>query len=128
MCPSIPSRCRPRPRAPARRATRVARELAGWGDPDSRHAVVLLISELVTNAVVHARSTVTVDLAVSDDGPVRVKVHDESPVRPTPRRHQADRPGGRGMHLLESLATRWGVEESRTGKSIWFEVDGFQPS
>jgi hypothetical protein len=32
------------------------------------------------------------------------------------------------MHLLESLATRWGVEESRNGKSIWFEVDGFQPS
>ena len=113
--------------SPREARDRVARELQGWGDPDSRHAVVLLISELVTNAVVHARSTVTVDLAVSDDGPVIVKVHDESPVRPTPRRHQADRPGGRGMHLLNSLATRWGVEDSRIGKSIWFEVDRFQP-
>jgi anti-sigma regulatory factor (Ser/Thr protein kinase) len=117
----------PAPSSPREARDRAARELQGWGDPDSRHAVVLLISELVTNAVVHARSTVTVDLAVSDDGPVLVKVHDESPVRPTRRRHHADRPGGRGMHLLESLATRWGVEESRIGKSIWFEVDRFQP-
>jgi len=117
----------PAPTSPREARNRAARELAGWGNPESRHAVVLLISELVTNAVVHARSTVTVDLAVRDDGPVRVKVHDESPVPPTPRRHHADRPGGRGMHLLESLATRWGVEASRNGKSIWFEVDGFQP-
>jgi anti-sigma regulatory factor (Ser/Thr protein kinase) len=113
--------------SPREARDRAARELQGWGDPDSRHAVVLLISELVTNAVIHARSTVTVDLAVRDDGPVIVKVHDESPVRPTARRHQADRPGGRGMHLLNSLATRWGVEDSRIGKSIWFEVDRFQP-
>jgi anti-sigma regulatory factor (Ser/Thr protein kinase) len=113
----------PAPTSPREARERAARELQGWGDSDARYAVILLISELVTNAVVHARSTVTIDLDVSDDGPVHVNVHDESTVRPTPRRHQADRPGGRGMHLLESLAARWGVEESVTGKSIWFEVD-----
>lgn len=118
----------PEPTSPREARERAARELEGWGDPEARHAVVLLISELVTNAVVHARSTVTIDLAVIDDGPVHVNVHDESPVRPTPRHHVADRPGGRGMYLLESLAARWGVEESRTGKSIWFEVDRLQPS
>ena len=118
----------PAPTSPREARDRAARELAGWGDPDSRDAVVLLISELVTNAVVHARSTVVVDLAVRDDGPVLVKVHDESPVRPTPRRHHDGRPGGRGMHLLESWATRWGVEVSRNGKHIWFEVDRLQPS
>ncbi len=117
----------PAPTSPREARNRAARELAGWGNPESRHAVLLLISELVTNAVIHARSTVTVDFAVRADGPVRVKVHDESPVRPTARRHHADRPGGRGMHLLASLAARWGVEESRTGKSIWFEVDRLQP-
>ena len=117
----------PAPTSPREARVRAARELEEWGDPEARHAVLLLISELVTNAVVHARSTVTVDLAVSDDGPVLVRVHDESPVRPVPRRHHADRPGGRGMHLLESLAARWGVEETQTGKSIWFEVDRLQP-
>jgi anti-sigma regulatory factor (Ser/Thr protein kinase) len=116
----------PESSSPREARARAARELEGWGDPDTRHAVLLLISELVTNAVVHARSTVTIDLAVTDDGPVHVAVHDESTIRPTPRRHHADRPGGRGMHLLESLAARWGVEESRTGKSIWFEVDRLQ--
>jgi anti-sigma regulatory factor (Ser/Thr protein kinase) len=113
--------------SPREARVRAARELEGWGDPDTRDVVLLLISELVTNAVVHARSTVTIDLAVTDDGPVHVNVHDESTVRPTARRHQSDRPGGRGMHLLESMAARWGVEESRTGKSIWFEVDRLQP-
>ena len=117
----------PAPTSPREARVRAARELQEWGDPDARHAVLLLISELVTNAVVHARSTVTVDLAVSDDGPVLVRVHDESTVRPTARSHEADRPGGRGMHLLESLAARWGVEETQTGKSIWFEVDRLQP-
>ena len=117
----------PAPTSPREARERAARELEGWGDADARHAVVLLISELVTNAVVHARSTVTIDLAVCDDGPVHVRVHDESTIRPTARRHHADLPGGRGMHLLESLAARWGVEESRTGKSIWFEVDRLQP-
>jgi anti-sigma regulatory factor (Ser/Thr protein kinase) len=118
----------PEPTSPREARDRAVRELAGWGDPDARHAVVLLISELVTNAVVHAGSTVTVNLAVRDDGPVLVKIHDESPVRPTPRRHHVDRPGGRGMHLLESLATRWGVEDSRGGKSVWFEVDRTRPA
>ena len=117
----------PAPTSPREARERAARELEGWGDPDARHAVLLLISELVTNAVVHARSTVTVDVAVRDDGPVHVTVHDESSVRPTPRRHYADRPGGRGLHLLESLAARWGVEDSRTGKTVWFEVDRIQP-
>jgi anti-sigma regulatory factor (Ser/Thr protein kinase) len=117
----------PAPTSPREARERAARELEGWGDADTRHAVILLISELVTNAVIHARSTVTIDLAVNDDGPVHVNVHDESTVHPTARRHYADRPGGRGMHLLESLSARWGVEESRTGKSVWFEVDLLQP-
>ena len=115
----------PAPTSPRLARDRAARELAGWGDPEARHAVLLLISELVTNAVIHARSTVIVDVAVTGDGPVHVTVHDESPVRPIARHHHADRPGGRGMHLLESLAARWGVEESRSGKSVWFEVERF---
>ena len=117
----------PVPTSPREARERAARELGGWGDADARDAVILLVSELVTNAVVHARSTVTIDLAVLDDGPVHVNVRDESTVHPTTRRHLPDRPGGRGMHLLESLAARWGVEVSKTGKSIWFEVDHLQP-
>jgi anti-sigma regulatory factor (Ser/Thr protein kinase) len=118
----------PAPTSPREARERAARELEGWGDPEARHAVLLLISELVTNAVVHANSTVTIDLAVTDDGPVHVAVHDESPIHPTPRRNHTDRDGGRGLQLLESLAARWGVEENRTGKSVWFEVDRLRPT
>lgn len=117
----------PAPTSPREARVRAARELEEWGDADARHAVLLLISELVTNAVIHARSTVTVDLDVTDEGPVLVRVHDESTIRPTARGPQSDVPGGRGMHLLESLAARWGVEASGSGKSIWFEVDRLPP-
>lgn len=107
------------PRAARERA---ARELEGWGNAESRQAVLLLISELVTNAVVHAGSTVRVDLAVQDGGLVLVKVHDESPDQPVGRRQRADEQGGRGLHLVELLASRWGVQGDSTGKSVWFEM------
>ena len=111
---------------PAETSPRAARDwvsdaLDDWGDRERRHAVVLLVSELVTNAVVHARSTVTLQLAV-EAGEVHVEVHDESPDRPTTRSQQSDRPGGRGLFLLDSLAAEWGVEPGEVGKSVWFRI------
>jgi anti-sigma regulatory factor (Ser/Thr protein kinase) len=103
----------------ARERTRSA--LSAWGDAESRDTAVLLVSELVTNAVVHARSTVTVRLLV-DEGCVTVEVDDASALPPSVRLPRADQPGGRGLHLLESLTDRWGVRPSATGKTVWFEL------
>jgi anti-sigma regulatory factor (Ser/Thr protein kinase) len=111
---------------PAPASARVARErlrafLGCWRDDDTRQAVELLTSELVTNAVLHARSKVTVHLEVTDER-LRVDVDDESPSVPVRRDSSADLPGGRGMLLLDSIAERWGVLSSAHGKSVWFEV------
>ena len=86
---------------------------------------VLLTSEAVTNAVVHAGSGV--DLAVLADHPMaRVEVYDSKsslahPVVAQPPKSLA--PSGRGLQLIAALSEAWGVEElGEAGKCVWFEV------
>jgi hypothetical protein len=54
---------------------------------------------------------------------VRVAVYDDDPALPVHRQPDAERPGGRGLHLLDRIATRWGAEPSDGGKVVWFELD-----
>lgn len=84
--------------------------------------VVLLVSEVVTNAVLHARSAIR--LAIEDrDGVVRVEVHDGSPMPPRMHRFRLASATGRGLRLLEQLSLSWGVEPvTGSGKVVWFEV------
>jgi len=84
-------------------------------------AAELLVSEVVTNAVLHARTEFSVDV-VRDGDLVRVSVHDRSPVIPTPRTYGTDSTTGRGMRLVATLAVAWGVDRDDGGKSVWFEV------
>jgi anti-sigma regulatory factor (Ser/Thr protein kinase) len=92
------------------------------GDIDVDTAT-LLVSELVTNAILHARTPVT--LTIEEVGTVaHIAVHDGSPVAPRLHSFSATSATGRGLRLLERLAMRWGVEsDPRTGgKIVWFEV------
>lgn len=83
--------------------------------------VVLLVSEVVTNAVLHARSDIAV--AVDDLGAIaRVEVRDSSPVPPRMHRFAVESATGRGLRLLDQLASRWGAEHTGGGKTVWFEV------
>jgi anti-sigma regulatory factor (Ser/Thr protein kinase) len=82
---------------------------------------VLLVSELVTNAVVHARSGVRVTIHL-DPHRVRVDVEDQGPGRPLVRPFTRDRPNGRGLWIVDRLATEWGTERHAKRKIVWFEV------
>ena len=84
--------------------------------------VELLTSEVVTNAIIHGRSGP--QLAVEVDGTVvRVAVHDLSPEVPVRRLGQVDDVSGRGVVIVEELASAWGVEREGSGaKRVWFEV------
>jgi anti-sigma regulatory factor (Ser/Thr protein kinase) len=84
-------------------------------------AAELLVSEVVTNAVLHARTDFSVDV-LRDGDLVRVSVHDRSPVVPKPRTYGTDSTTGRGMRLVATLAVAWGVDRDAGGKSVWFEV------
>ncbi len=86
--------------------------------------VTLVVSELVTNAVVHAAPDSPMELSLSlTDQVVRVSVSDASPQHPHRRDAGAGDEGGRGMAIVDALADRWGVESQGPGKCIWFEID-----
>jgi anti-sigma regulatory factor (Ser/Thr protein kinase) len=84
--------------------------------------VALLVSEVASNAVLHARTAFVVTV-VLDDSSIRVEVTDGSPQHPTMKQYQADSVTGRGLHLVDTAATRWGVDAAEPGKTVWFEVD-----
>lgn len=83
---------------------------------------VLLASELATNAVVHADTSYTVTIRPLRGG-VHIAVEDGSPVRPARRRYSVTSGTGRGLSLVEDVATEWGVDATATGKCVWFRLD-----
>ncbi len=102
--------------------------LQGWGFADIIDDAVVLTSELVTNAVVHAGTHADVLCLRSDDG-VRIEVADRYPEREIPLQGSLatmgspDREGGRGLQLCAAIAARWGVEYTPTHKQVWFRLD-----
>lgn len=109
------------PTAP-REARALVRGVLEREDARVVETVELLVSELVTNAIVHASSAPRVEVDLSRHR-IRVSVHDEDPNLPATRTPDLDRPGGRGLVLLDQLAGRWGAEPSDGGKLVWFELD-----
>lgn len=101
--------------------------LQGWGFADIVDDAVVLTSELVTNAVVHAGTSADVLCLRSDEG-ARIEVSDRYPEREIPLQGTAvnmgspDREGGRGLQLCAALAGRWGVEYTPTHKNVWFQL------
>ncbi|MEU4280266.1 SpoIIE family protein phosphatase [Streptomyces tanashiensis] len=101
--------------------------LQGWGHPELVDDAVVLTSELVTNAVIHAGTAAEVLCLRSDDS-VRVEVADRYPEREIPVQSgrsfgSPDRENGRGLLLCAALAHRWGVDYSPTRKHVWFHLD-----
>lgn len=82
---------------------------------------LLLTSELVTNAILHGRSEVCVEV-VERDGVVRISVQDENSRHPAAVPQDADALDGRGLALVDAVAVRWGVEDRPLGKAVWFEL------
>jgi anti-sigma regulatory factor (Ser/Thr protein kinase) len=85
-------------------------------------AAELGVSELVTNACLHARTAITVALRLVDDV-VRIEVSDDSPRQPTQRDAGVMTTTGRGLRLLSAYGS-WGVNDpidGRIGKTIWFQ-------
>jgi DNA-binding NarL/FixJ family response regulator len=115
------------PASPRRSRHLAHAALNGWCDVDVLADVELLITELVTNGVQHAASDVDVRIAVGATM-VRVEVGDRSPTVPVARTSAPHEPGGRGMHIVGRVASRWGVDQRRTGKCVWFEVPRTQPA
>jgi GAF domain-containing protein/anti-sigma regulatory factor (Ser/Thr protein kinase) len=81
----------------------------------------LLTSELVTNAVLHAGTSLSITLHVLSDR-IRIDVADGSPDFPTVKEYGREAATGRGLTLFNTLASDWGVQGADNGKIVWFEV------
>ncbi|MFE4969402.1 ATP-binding protein [Streptomyces sp. NPDC056660] len=94
-------------------------EARGWTSaaPETVDAVLLTVSELVTNAYRHAHSSAQLVMAF-DDHCLHVSVHDKSGDLPVPRAADTESLGGRGMLLVDATADTWESRPCRHGKSV----------
>jgi anti-sigma regulatory factor (Ser/Thr protein kinase) len=91
-----------------------------WGLDQIRDEAVLITSELSANAVLHARTAFGVTLR-SDGAGVRIEVRDQSDRMPAPPYRQRVTTG-RGLAIVDSLATSWGARTEGSGKDVWAEI------
>jgi anti-sigma regulatory factor (Ser/Thr protein kinase) len=108
----------PRDHGAPGRARALLREHADGLDRARLDTAVLLISELVTNAVLHGRGQIRLSIDIHD-GDARITVSDDGGGKPAVRPHPGPE-GGWGLRLVGELASRWGVREGRT--QVWFEL------
>lgn len=124
MCLSTPrAECRlpVSPEAPA-----LARTFLRTATCTEHHAnvvddAVLLVSELVTNSVLHGGPPVVVAVDCDDDS-LQVRVRDGSPTMPSPRDAARDAESGRGLELVQTISDAWGVDPAPDGKNVWFVI------
>ncbi|HTE73127.1 MAG TPA: ATP-binding protein [Actinomycetes bacterium] len=117
------------PHAVATARREAAAQLDRWELDDLRPDAELLVSELVTNAVLHSRGDVALTLAVAD-GLLEVGVSDPGRGLPPQRSLQGGAAGprwtaegGRGLRLVDRLSVEWGVVALARGKQVWFRLE-----
>jgi anti-sigma regulatory factor (Ser/Thr protein kinase) len=105
----------------AREARQFVLDNASSDDEDVNMRLAAVVSELVTNAILHARTPFKVRVSNGVDT-IRVDVSDESSEVPAPRPYDIADVTGRGLHIVAGLADRWGISRHSGGKTVWFEI------
>ena len=113
-------------RSPALARRFVSETLRSWRLEYLSDEAVLIVSELATNAVIHARSDFTVALTLLHDR-VRISVSDRSPSPPRVRASGPEDPHGLGLHLVGAFARTWSHERVPLGKRVWADVGLVNP-
>ena len=101
----------------------VRQTLTAWGLEAVVDAAMLVVSELATNAVLHARSDFTVRLGRDEDGTLRLEVADRSARQPQSRSYGVGSTTGRGLSIVDDLVRDWGVLATPEGKRIWVQLE-----
>jgi anti-sigma regulatory factor (Ser/Thr protein kinase) len=112
----------PTPEAPGEARRFVRTVLFAWGRRSAIDSAQLLVSELVTNAVMHGGGHL-VGLRISNlDGGLRVEVDDDAPTE-LPQLHPVDDAPARGLHIVDALSSAWGCSPDGDRKTVWCELE-----
>lgn len=95
--------------------------LSAWGAVAYCDRAELVVSELVTNAILHARTQISVNITLLPEG-LRIEVADGSPSRPMVRHYSHMATTGRGLGLVATLARDWGISPQPDGKVVWAQL------
>lgn len=107
--------------ASLREARRLIDEATSGYPPALHDAAVLLVGEVVTNAVLHGGGWFLLEVDTRPDR-IRVEVTDSTPGSPRVMRMTDEREHGRGMAIVDALATAWGTDHLGSHKVVWFEL------
>lgn len=99
----------------------VRSRLTAWEIAELVDSAAVIVSELVTNAVLHARTVIQLRLSLERRS-LRIEVFDENPRLPTTSSCPPEATSGRGLALVSALASSWGIEHSDDGKVVWAEL------
>lgn len=95
----------------------------GWSnDEDLNIKLATVVSEIVTNAILHARTPFVVTVSPHPTA-IRVEVTDGSSSFPARRTYDPTEPTGRGLAIVDAMSDRWGVAAAPAGKTVWFELE-----
>ncbi|MDA8313549.1 MAG: ATP-binding protein [Actinomycetota bacterium] len=108
--------------ASVRDARRFVEDAMAASPSDVRDIAVLLAGEVVTNAVVHGGGWFCLEVDAAPDR-LRVQVTDSGAGLPRVLKMNGEREHGRGMAIVDAIATMWGTEQLGTHKVVWFELD-----
>ncbi|MEV7174672.1 ATP-binding protein [Streptomyces sp. NPDC093224] len=109
--------------AKGRDFTRQALQDWGWDGTETSEDLLLLVSELLTNASLHSNGCRELVLTAAG-ATLRIEVHDGTTAIPV--HHPAPQPGipgGHGLHIVERLSDRWGTHTYGDGKAVWAEIE-----
>lgn len=113
----------PEPRSVTRARRWALEAAAAWEIPESvNDRLALVVSELVSNAVTHARSTFRVNLR-RRGATIRGEVLDADPRPPIELNPAPRATAGRGLMIVRHMTDRAGVDDTLSGKAVWFEID-----
>lgn len=90
-------------------------------DDQATDLVILLVSELISNALTHGPPPLCLQVLVAENR-VRLEVHDSNPAPPVLGRPDFEAEHGRGMWLIDTLSSKWGHRPQPPGKIVWLDV------